>query len=80
VTFLREQFHAFTRRTTKRTCAQIYIRYVHTMSNAAAKSLRKQINLLAADLRKAEAQGETKTELKNRKLRIRDLERQLTEG
>jgi hypothetical protein len=50
------------------------------MSNAAAKSLRNQINLLASDLRKAEARGESKAELKNRKLRIRALEVQLTEG
>ncbi len=50
------------------------------MSNAAAKSLRNQINLLADDLRKAEAQGESKAELKNRTLRIQALERQLSEG
>ncbi len=50
------------------------------MSNAAAKNLRSQINLLAADLRKAEAQGEGKAEIRNRKLRIQELERQLTEG
>ena len=49
------------------------------MTTTRATSLRKQINLLAAELRDAE-QTETKAMLRNRKLRIRELERQLTEG
>lgn len=50
------------------------------MSTTQATSLRSQINLLANDLRIAEAQGAGRVEVRNRKLRIRELERQLTEG
>lgn len=78
-----ESFHAFTADQEaccgNRACAQIYGLYIHTMSNAAAKSLRNQINLLASELRAAEA-TETRAEIRNRKLRILELERQLTEG
>jgi hypothetical protein len=49
------------------------------MTTRQARSLRDQINLLAADLRKAE-KTETRAELRNRKLRIIALEKQLTEG
>ncbi len=49
------------------------------MTNNQAKRLRDQINLLAADLREAEGR-ESRAEIRNRKLRIRELERQLTEG
>lgn len=60
-------------------CAQICFGYYLNMSNAAAQSLRSQINILAADLRSAEA-TETRAAIRNRKLRILELERQLTEG
>jgi hypothetical protein len=43
-----------------------------------AKSLRHQIDLLAAEYRVAE-QTETRAELRNRKARIQSLEGQLTE-
>jgi hypothetical protein len=51
------------------------------MANAnttQAKSLRNQIDLLAAEYRVAE-QTETRAELRNRKARIQSIEGQLTE-
>jgi hypothetical protein len=46
-------------------------------TNAEAKSLRSQINLLAAEYREAEG-TETRAELRNRKARIMALEAELT--
>ena len=55
------------------------------MTNQQAKELRNQINLLAAELDDAingpdNGPKESLAMLKNRKARIQELERQLTEG
>ncbi len=49
------------------------------MTTQQATSLRKQIDTLAAELRTAET-TETRAEIRNRKARIIELERQLTEA
>jgi hypothetical protein len=49
------------------------------MTTREANSLRNQINQLAAELRIAE-QIESRAEIRNRKARIIELERQLTEA
>ncbi len=49
------------------------------MTTTRANELRNQINLLAEELRKAEP-VETRAELRNRKLRIIALEKELTDG
>lgn len=50
-----------------------------SMTTRRANDLRKQINALAEEYRAAEP-TETRAELRNRKARIIELERQLTEG